>query len=183
LVPEKQREAILPIMSQIGQLTEAIKKYDKIIRQMCQKEFRETEMLMQVDGVGEITSLAYVLTVETPERFPKSRDAGAYTGLVPKQRDSGDNTPQLRITKTGDRMLRRLLVGSAQYILGPFGKDCDLKRHGLKIATRGGKNAKKRAAVAVARKLAVLLHRLWLRGEEYDPFYNSKQKEALAKAS
>jgi transposase len=113
--------------------------------------------------------MAYVLTLENPERFAKSRDVGPYLGLVPKQEDSGDTQPQLRISKAGDEMLRRLLVGSAHYILGPFGPDTDLRRYGLRLCERGGKNAKKRAAVAVARKLAVLLHRLWVSGEVYEP--------------
>ena len=116
-----------------------------------------------------MTSLAYVLTLENPERFAKSRDVGPYLGLVPKQEDSGESQPQLRISKAGDMMLRRLLVGSAHYILGPFGPDTDLRRYGLRLCARGGKNAKKRAAVAVARKLAVLLHRLWVGGEVYEP--------------
>ena len=94
---------------------------------------------------------------------------GPYLGLVPKQEDSGDSQPQLGINKAGDTMVRRLLVGSAQYILGPFGPDTDLRRYGLRLCERGGKNAKKRAAVAVARKLAVLLHRLWVSGEVYEP--------------
>jgi len=120
--------------------------------------------------------------LECPERFRKSRDVGAYLGLVPRQYDSGDSSPQLRITKTGDVMLRRLLVGSAQYMLGPFGKDSDLRRHGLKIASRGGKNAKKRAVVAVARKLGVLMHRLWLNGEVYEPLYNAQLAEESVEA-
>jgi len=127
------------------------------------------ELLRQVKGVGPLTSLAYVLTLENPDRFAKSRDVGPYLGLVPKQEDSGDSQPQLGISKAGDMMLRRLLVGSAHYILGPFGPDTDLRRHGLQLCERGGKNAKKRAAVAVARKLAVLLHRLWVSGEVYEP--------------
>ena len=94
---------------------------------------------------------------------------GAYLGLRPKQRDSGEQQPQLRITKAGDVLLRRLLVSSAQYVLGPFGPDTDLRRSGLRMAKRGGKAAKKRAIVAVARRLAVLLHRLWVTGEEYEP--------------
>ncbi len=94
---------------------------------------------------------------------------GAYLGLRPRQRDSGTQHPQLRITKTGDRFLRRLPVGAAQYILGPFGPGTDLRRFGLRLAERGGKAAKKRAAVAVARKMAVLMHRVWLSGEAYEP--------------
>jgi len=126
-------------------------------------------LLRQVNGVGPVTSLAYVLTLETPQRFKKSRDVGPYLGLVPQQEDSGDSQPQLGISKAGDRMLRKLLVGSAQYILGPFGPDTELRRFGMKLCQRGGKNAKKRASVAVARKLAVLLHRLWSSGEVYEP--------------
>jgi transposase len=113
--------------------------------------------------------VAFLLTIEDPARFAKSREVGPYVGLVPKQDESGESSPQLGITKTGDVMLRRLLVGSAHYILGPFGEDCDLRRQGMKLAARGGKNAKRRAIVAVARKLAVLLHRLWVTGEVYQP--------------
>ena len=110
-----------------------------------------------------------MLTLEDPYLFEKSRCVGAYLGLVPATARSGDRDPQKRISKEGDEMLRKLLVGSAHYILGPFGSDSDLRRHGEKIASRGGKNAKKRAAVAVARKLAVLLHSLWMSGEVYEP--------------
>ena len=105
-----------------------------------------------------------MLTLEDPSRFPKSRDLGPALGLVPRRDQSGDRDPQLGITKSGNAFLRRLLVGSAHYILGPFGPDCALRRWGLELADRGGKNAKKRALVAVARKLAVLLHHLWKTG-------------------
>lgn len=103
--------------------------------------------------------------------FGKSREVGPALGLVPRRDQSGDQDPQLHITRTRDVYLRRLLVVAAQYILGPFGPDCDLRRWGMKVAERGGKNAKKRAVVAVARKLAILMHRLWKTGEVYDPFY------------
>jgi len=115
--------------------------------------------LRQVEGVGALTALAFVLTLENPERFAKSRSVGAYLGLVPAQDQSGDRDPQRHISKEGDEMLRKLLVGSAHYILGPFGGDSDLRRHGQKIASRGAKNAKKRAAMAVARKLSVVVQR------------------------
>ncbi len=126
--------------------------------------------------MGPLTTLAYTLTLEDPQRFPKSRAVGPAVGLVPKRDQSADRDPQLRITNT---FLRRLLVSSAQYILGPFGPDCDLRRWGLRLAERGGKNAKKRAVVAVARKLAVLLHHLWKNGEVYEPFYHARRNEAL----
>jgi len=179
-VPEPLRDTLEPLFIQIGSLTEQIKKYDKEVKQMCRQAYPETEMLQQVNGVGEITSLAFVLTIDNPERFAKSRDVGPYLGLVPRQYDSGDSRPQLRITKTGDRMMRQFLVQSAQYMLGHYGKDSDLRRHGLKIAARGGKNAKKRAIVAVARKLAVLLHRLWVTAEVYEPLRNSTRQEKAA---
>jgi transposase len=124
------------------------------------------------------------LTLENPDRFAKSRDVGPYLGLVPKLEDSGDSQPQLGISKAGDRMMRRLLVGSAQYILGPFGPDTNLRRYGQRLCERGGKNAKKRAAVAVARKLAVLLHRLWVTGEVYEPLrHGSSLPMATARAA
>ena len=118
-----------------------------------------------------------MLTLEDPHRFEKSRSVGAYLGLVPATDRSGDSDPQKRISKEGEEMLRKLLVGSAHYVLGLFGSDSDLRRHGEKIASRGGKNAKKRAAVAVARKLCVLLHRLWITGEVYDPLYNTHRRQ------
>jgi transposase len=163
------REALLPLVRLVEMLSRSIEDYDQRIETLAAEKYPQTERLRQVKGVGALTSLAYVLTLESPERFAQSRDVGPYLGLVPKQEDSGDNQPQLRISKAGDEMLRRLLVGSAQYILGPFGPDTDLRRYGLRLCERGGKNAKKRAAVAVARKLAVLLHRLWVSGEVYEP--------------
>jgi transposase len=168
-IPEKVREALLPLVQLADALSACIKSYDQKIEELGSEKYESTKLLRQVKGVGPITALAYVLTLENPERFPKSRDVGPYLGLVPKQEDSGDSQPQLGISKTGDRMMRQLLVGSAQYILGPFGPDTDLRRYGLRLCERGGKNSKKRAAVAVARKLAVLLHRLWVSGEVYEP--------------
>jgi transposase len=150
-------------------LTAAIREMDRKIEQLCRERYPETMVLRQIKGVGPLTALCFLLTLEDPHRFKKSRSVGAYLGLRPKHRDSGDQRPQLRITKTGDEMLRRYLVNASQYILGPFGPDTDLRRIGEKLAERGGKAAKKRAIVAVARRLAVLLHRLWVTGEEYQP--------------
>jgi transposase len=168
-LPAEVRAALLPLVRLAEELSDRIKVYDQRIEKLGRGKYGHTELLRQVKGVGPLTSLAYVLTLENPDRFRKSRDVGPYLGLVPKQEDSGDSQPQLRISKAGDVMLRRLLVGSAHYILGPFGADTDLRRYGLRLCERGGKNAKKRAAVAVARKLAVLLHRLWVSGEVYEP--------------
>jgi transposase len=142
----------------------------------------ETALLKQVKGVGTLVALTYMLTLEDPHRFSKSRDAGCYAGLQPGRRNSGQSQPQMRISKEGDAYLRGLLVQSAHHILGPFGADSDLRRWGLKLAERGGKNGKKRAIVATARKLAVLLHRLWVSGEVYEPFYSSSRRVLVAAA-
>ena len=168
-IPEKVREALLPLVQFADALSASIQSYDQKIEELGSEKYGHTKLLRQVKGVGPITALAYVLTLENPEHFAKSRDVGPYLGLVPKQEDSGESQPQLGISKTGDTMVRKLLVGSAHYILGPFGTDTDLRRYGLRLCQRGGKNAKKRAAVAVARKLAILLHRLWVSGEVYEP--------------
>ena len=180
-IPESIRPMLLPMVEQIAALTVQIRKSDCQVEEMAEKKYPETMLLRQVKGVGAVTSLAYLLTLEKPERFEKSRDVGPYLGLVPKQDDSGESAKQLRITKAGDTMVRCLLVGSAQYILGPFGPDTDLRRFGMKLPTRGGKNGRKRAVTAVARKLSVLLHRLWATAEEYEPLRNTRlQEEALA---
>ena len=168
-IPPEVQETLQPLLRLIETLSEEIKSYEKRIEKLGSEKYMDTKLLRQVNGVGPVTSLAYVLTLETPQRFKRSRDVGPYLGLVPQQEDSGDSQPQLGISKAGDRMLRKLLVGSAHYILGPFGPDTDLRRFGMKLCERGGKNAKKRASVAVARKLAVLLHRLWSSGEVYEP--------------
>jgi transposase len=174
--------ALGPILEQIGSLTERIRDYERQLERIPKERYPETDLLRQVEGVGTLTALTFVLTLDDPYRFKKSRSVGAHLGLVPATDQSGDRDPQKRISKQGDEMLRKLLVGSAHYILGPFGSDSDLRRHGEKIASRGGNNSKIRAAVAVARKLAVLLHSLWVTGEVYDPLYNThrrtKQEEA-----
>jgi transposase len=176
-IPEALWPAVEPILEQIGSLTERICEYDRQLEMICQEHYPETELLRQVEGVGVLTALTFVLTLEDPYRFAKSRTVGAYLGLVPARDQSGDRDPQRRISKEGDERLRRLLVGSAHYILGPFGQDSDLRRHGEKIASRGAKNAKKRAVVAVARKLSVLLHRLWVSAEVYEPLYNAHRRQ------
>jgi transposase len=172
-IPEALLPALGPILETIGSLTRHIREYDRQLETISKETYPETELLRQVEGVGPLTALTFVLTVEDPYRFEKSRSVGAYLGLVPASDRSGDRDPQKRISKEGDEMLRKLLVSGAHYILGPFGSDSDLRRHGEKIASRGGKNAKKRAVVAVARKLAVLLHSLWMSAEVYEPLRNA----------
>jgi len=182
-IPEALLAALGPILEQIGSLTERIRQYDHQLEAVSMEHYPETELLRQVEGVGPLTALTFVLTLQDPYRFEKSRSVGAYLGLVPAKDQSGDRDPQKRISKEGDEMLRRLLLSGAHYILGPFGSDSDLRRHGQKIASRGGKNSKKRAAVAVARKLCVLLHSLWVSGEVYDPLRNTHRRERREEAA
>jgi transposase len=182
-IPEALLPALGPVLETIGSLTERIRDYERQLEAISKEHYPETDLLRQVEGVGPLTALTFVLTLEDPYRFERSRSVGAYLGLVPATDHSGDRDPQKRISKEGDEMLRKLLVGSAHYILGPFGSDSDLRRHGEKIASRGGKNAKKRAAVAVARKLAVLLHSLWVTAEVYDPLYNANRSQEQEEAA
>jgi transposase len=179
-IPEVLRAALEPILETIASLSARIRDYDRKLEALAQEHYPETNLLRQVQGVGTLSALAFVLTVEDPDRFEQSRTVGAYVGLVPGKDQSGDSDPQRRISGEGDEMLRRLLVGSAHYILGPFARDSDLRRHGMKIGERGGKNAKKRAVVAVARKLSVVLHHLWVSEEVYDPLYNARRLEGAS---
>ena len=177
-IPAELQPALQPLLDTLASLAERILGLDREIRRMSTKVYPETALLNQVGGVGPITALRYVLTIEDPKRIESSRNVGAYLGLRPKQRQSGQRDPELRITKAGDRELRRLLVQCAQQILGPFGKDSDLRRWGLELASRGRATANKKAVIAAARKLAVLLHRLWLTGEVYEPLRNANRRAA-----
>jgi transposase len=160
---------IEPSLQVVDLLTKNIRELERSIDELCAKSYPETNRLRQIPGVGPITSLSFVLTIGDPERFENPRDVAAYLGLVPKRDQSGNVDKQLRISKAGDAYLRRLLVSAAQYVLGPFGPDCDLKRHGMELAARGGRSAKKKAVVAIARKLSVILLTLWKRDLDYQP--------------
>lgn len=179
-LPEALRPALGPVIDQIAELTKRIRAYDREIERLARDRYPVSELLRQVHGVGPLIAMAYLLRIEDPRRFRSSRTVGAYLGLVPRRDQSGDRDPQLRITKRGDPYLRRLLIQGARSILGPFGKDSALRRYGLRIAERGGENAKKRAAVAVARKLAVLLHHLWVTGEVYEPMHGIDEEQSQA---
>jgi len=179
-VPQSLRPALAPMLAAIGQLTEQIKALTRDLKQLAKERYPETALLSQVQGVGLICSLTYVLTMEEPARFALSRPVGAYLGLTARQHESGEQKPQLHITKAGDVYLRSVLVQSAQYILGPFGRDCDLRRWGLRLAGSGSKVRKNKAIIAVARKLAVLLHRLWVTAEVYEPLRQERLISAAA---
>jgi transposase len=179
-LPEGIRETLRPLIEQVEALTKSIHECDGKIEQIARERYPENKLLQQVFGVGTLIALTFILTVDDPERFQKSRDVGCYLGLRPKRSDSGKRQPELRITKEGDSYLRTMLVQGAHVILGPKGPDTDLRRWGLKLAARGGKNAKKRAIVAVARKLGILLHRLWVTGEVYEPLRQARSAQPVA---
>ena len=179
LSPELQR-ALEPLLSATAELSQRICEYNERIEALAQQSYPQVELLKQIKGVGTLIALTFLLTLEDPHRFGKSRDVGGYLGLQPGRRNSGRSEPQMHISKEGDPYLRTLLVQGAQHILGPFGVDCDLRRWGLKLAERGGRSGKKRAIVATARKLTVLLHHLWVSEEVYDPLHNSGMTVATA---
>jgi len=174
-IPAELRPALLPNLAVIEQLNQQIAVLEMRVKELVQSDYPEAQLLMQVKGVAEITSLTYILTLEDPSRFAKSRSVGAYLGLTPGQRQSGARDLNMHISKEGDEELRRLLVQCAHRILGRYSQDSDLKRHGETIIKQGGANAKRRAVIAVTRKLAVLLHHLWATGEVYEPLKNSRR--------
>ena len=168
--PEPLRVALLPLLRLIDQLTTEIRLYDRLVADKANHAYPDTAAILTIPGVGPLTALTFVLLLDNDKRrFSRSRDVGCYFGLRPKQRDSGQHVSQLGITKAGDTLMRKLAVQCAHFMLGRFGKDSALRRWGLSLASRGGKNAKKRAVVAVARKLVILMHRLWITQEAFEP--------------
>jgi transposase len=179
---EAAQSAIRPLLKSVEEINRQIGVYEERIEGIG-KKYPEMKLLKQVGGVGTLIALTYILTIEDAERFVHSREVGPYLGLTRKLRDSGDSQPELGISKAGDQLLRRLLVQGAHCILRQGAPDCDLKVWGMGMLQNGGgkkvsKARKKKAVVAVARKLAVLLHRLWVTGEVYDPQYNRKAAQA-----
>ena len=169
--PAELVESISPLLRIVETLTQEIRGYDKLVARKVEQKYPQTGAILTIPGVGPLTALTFVLLLNNePDRFLKSRDLGCYFGLQPKQQDSGKHVSQLGITKAGDNLMRKLAVQCAQFMLGRFGKDTALKRWGLALAVRGGQNAKKRAVVAVARKLLIIMHRLWKKQESFIAF-------------
>ena len=157
LSPELQ-SALEPLLAEV--LSEQIREYNERIEKLAQESYPQVTLLKQIKGVGTLIALRFLPTLEDPHRFRKSRDVGCYLGLQPGRRNSGQSEPQMH-RKEGDPYLRTLLVQGAQHILGPFGVDCDLRRWGLNLAERRGRNGK--------------LHHLWVSGEAYEPLHNSSR--------
>ena len=181
-VPDELRDALEPLLQVIQHVSDEIRRYDKRIEKLGAEKYPATKRLRSIRGVGPVTALAFVLNLDNdPQRLRRSRDTGPRMGLRPKRRDSGERSPQLSITKSGDRLLRRLLVQCSQYILGHHGEDSLLRRWGLGLAARGGASAKRKAIVAVARKLAVLMHALWRQDVDFEPFYGTSPQAAAGR--
>ena len=178
-VPESVDSVIAPSVQALKELSLRIKLLDREIASLARSKYPETTWLEQIPGVGPITALYFVLKIQDPARFERVRDVGAFIGLCPRRDQSGENDPQLRISKRGDAYLRRLLVSAAQYILGPFGPPSALRQYGLALASGGTPRAKKRAVVAIARKLAVLLLTLWKNKSVYQAFPLSRDGEKM----
>ncbi len=177
-IPEHLRDACDPLLQILTHIHEQLLAIRRKLKQIVAERYPIVETLQTVTGVGPCTALTFVLTIEDPQRFRRNRHVAPYLGLTPKKRDSGTCSPQLGITKAGDGHLRRLLVLCAHYVL-LRGKDSHLRRWGLSLAERGGRGAKKRAIVAVARKLAILLLALWRSGRSYDPDYLTPRPHKL----
>ena len=163
------RVTLQPLIHGIRDLSTHIAAGEHRIKELCSTRYPHTRRLTQVPGVGPILALSFVLTVGDPTRFRKSREVGPFFGLVPRRDQSGARDPELPITKSGDRLVRWLLVQSAHHILMKSAPDSDLRRWALDHTRLGGQAARHRTIVALARKLAVLLHRLWVTGETYRP--------------
>jgi len=175
IVPKELRQALSEILKQIRLLQLSIKGYDRTITKLNQK-YPDTSKVSQITGVGEISALTFVLLIGNPKRFQCGNRVTRYFGLTPKRDQSGEVDKQLGITKEGNVLMRKLLVQCANYIMSR-GPDCDLRRFGERIAVRGGKIARRKAKVAVARKVAKLMFSLWRTGETYDPDYKNHSKE------
>lgn len=168
-VPSECLPVIAPILSVLEKITGEIRALEKQLVERSRKDYPATQRLQQISGVGPLTALGFVLRIGDPQRFGRSRDVGAYLGLCPRRDQSGGMDKQLRISKCGDGLVRRLLVSAAHYILGPFGPACALREHGERLMGNRSAREKKRAVVAVARKLAVLLLSMWKHGTDYEP--------------
>lgn len=174
-IPGALMPALEPLIESIAGMTERIKQLQRRLEEVARSRYPQHELLTQPSGVATLTAMGFMLTIEDPRRFRRNRMVGAYLGMVPRRSQTGQRDPQMRITKAGDREVRRLLVMAAHYTLGPFGTDSDLRRWGLERMKRGGKNAKKCAVVAVARRLAVLMLSLWKNGEIYEPLRHASE--------
>lgn len=155
---------IEPLLLVRDQLRKQFQKLDKMILDIA-KDDPVCEQFMSIPGVGALTALTFKTTIENPERFKKSKDVGVHLGLTPRKYASGEIDYNGRITKCGDAVARHHLYIAAQCLLNSVKKWCPLKAWGMRIAKR---SSPQKAYVAVARKLAVIMHRMWVDGTYYE---------------
>jgi transposase len=175
--PEKRRERLIalyqqrpdleplfaPLVASIEVIEDQLRVSNRLLESRAAND-AVCSRLMTVPGVGPITALTFAASIEDPHRFARSEDVGAYAGLVPRRSQSGERDVRGNISKAGDPMLRRSLYEAANSMLCRVQRPFPLQQWGLRIAELKGN---KRARVAVARKLAVLLHSLWLNETEF----------------
>jgi len=172
-VPEELCALVAPLVLTALELDERIAALDEEVRH-AGEAFEVVTRFLDVPGVGPLVALAYVLCIEDPTRFRSSRDIPSFLGLRPRMRESADRSHFGRITRHGDGEMRRLLVQAAHACLRSR-QDTDLKTWAEGLAKRVGK---KKAVVALARKLAIVLHRMWLTGESYQPLRTRREAAA-----
>ena len=158
-----------PLLKALEDLARRIAAAEAILGQFVRRHFRKMdERLQTVPGVGPVASAAFIALVPDPGRFKSAREAGPYFGLVPKQDQSGDGHRPCRITHEGSPFMRKTLVNAANALLKKSARDTALKRFGERLSRRGqGKVARRKAKVALARKLAVTMLAMMRRGEDY----------------
>lgn len=171
---EGVRAAIEGLLRSYEEVCRNIENTEKELEKLCKKD-PVIALFESIPGIGTITSLTYKAVIDDPYRFKNPRDIGAYLGLTPNQYSSGDSTRQGRISKCGSSELRALLVECATVILTRTKVWTKLKVWGLKIMKRSGL---KKAAAAVARKLAIIMLRMWQEGK---PFIFGEKKERINK--
>ena len=156
--------AVEPLLKVRAVLERQIDNLDRKVMAMARRE-PDVRRLMTVPGVGPITALCYFATIDDPSRFKQSRNVGAYLGLTTRRYASGEIDRTGRISKCGDAMLRSYLYEAANVLLTRVAKWSALKAWGMRVAKR---SSLAKAKVAVARKLAVILHRMWVNGTEFN---------------
>jgi transposase len=169
-LPEELRAAIQPLLSQLEMVSEEIERLEEELETIAAK-LPIVQHLREIHGVGLLTALYFVLSVDDPERFRRSRDVAAFFGLRPCLRGSGDVKYYGKITKEGDPEMRRLLVQAAHAMMNTR-KPCRLQQWAFEVERRRGKG---KALTALARKIAVLMHRLWITGEAFEAFPHQKK--------
>ncbi len=155
--------AVTPLLTARTALEQQIADLDRKVMKLARSN-AQVQQLMTAPGIGPVTALCFLATIDDPTRFKRSRSVGAYVGLTTRRYASGEIDWTGRISKCGDKMLRGYLYEAANVLLTRAAKWSALKAWGIRLAKRSGL---RKAKIAVARKLAVILHRMWIDGTEF----------------